>query len=161
MFASDIQADLWELGFELFSDWERMHAQFIQADICASESQLDSLDGTVDIIFACQLLHLWDWEKQFAAMKRMVRLSKVGTVVVGYQRGREEQMSLLKPWGNMYIHNLHTFGDIWHKLGEATETRWVVDAKLTEPEAWGMEPEDKAWMDQPAKGIDFVITREE
>ena len=160
MIASDLEADLWELGFELFRDQERMHAQFIQADACASKSQLDSLGGKIGIILACQFLHIWDWEKQFAAMKRIVRLSKVGTVVIGYQRGREERMSVLKPWANQFIHDLDSFQDIWCKLGEATETSWLVEAKLTEMEAWGMEPEDKVWMDQPPKGIDFLITRE-
>ena len=160
MHASDIHADLWELGYELFGDRDRMHAQFIQVDVFEDKSGLDSLDGKMDIILACQLLHLWDWEKQFTAMKRIARLSKVGTVVVGYQRAREEQMTWLRPWGHMYIHSLQTFKDIWHQLGVETGTSWVVDARLVELEAWGMEPEDKAWMDQPAKGVDFVITRE-
>ena len=113
MDASDIHQDLWELGFELFSDRDRMRAQFIQADIFEAVSGLGSLDGKMDIILACQLLHLWDWEKRLTAMRCIVRMSKVGTLVIGYQRTRKKQTNLRQPWGHMYIYDVRTFEEIW------------------------------------------------
>lgn len=160
MYASDLHSDMWTLGFELFGDEDRMHAQFIQADIFETSPGLDALEGKIDILIACQFLHLWDWDQQLVAMRRIARLSNIGTVVVGYQRGREKGGVFSKPWGSMFVHDPYTFEKIWQELGQETNKAWVVDVQLVELEEWGMKTEDKGWMDQPAKGLNFIVTRE-
>ena len=95
MYASDIKAELWELGFELFKDKHKMNAQFIQADIFNPQSQLQQLDGEIDIILTCQFLHLFNWEQQVVAIRRIIGLSRPGTLVVGYQRAREKSLRVI------------------------------------------------------------------
>ncbi|TVY48847.1 Methyltransferase [Lachnellula occidentalis] len=160
MYASDLVGDLWDLGYDLFGDKERMKAQFIQADIFDDNSRLSELNGKMDIILACQFIHLFDMQGQVAAMKKIVGLtSGPGAVVVGYQRGREVAMKKAMPWGEMFIHDIQTFQKIWEKVGNETETKWKIDARLVDLKEWGCEEEDIAWMDQYPMGINFVATR--
>ena len=86
MHASDISAELWNLGYELFRDHQRMKAYFVQTDVLDSTSDLERFNGSMEIIIACQFFHLFDWEKQVAAMKRAVKLSRPGAQVIGYQQ---------------------------------------------------------------------------
>ena len=79
--------DSWGLGFELFRDRQKMSAKFIQANLFVSTFDLDQLKGKMDIILVCQLLHLFDWEQQITAIKKMVDFSKIESVLLGYQRG--------------------------------------------------------------------------
>ena len=60
MYASDISQKLWELGFDLFRDHERMCAKFIQADTLDPNNNLRHLNGQIDIIVAGQILHLFN-----------------------------------------------------------------------------------------------------
>ena len=161
MYATDVNKELWDLGFELFKDREKMHATFIQADVFDLHSNLARLDGCVDIILACQFLHLFDWESQLTAMKRIVRLSRPGCIVVGYQRGQVQAQECVRPWGTMYLHNIETFSDIWEQLGQETDTRWTINASLVDLQDWGMEPEDTAWMPEGQKGLNFVAIRQD
>ena len=59
MYASHISSELWELGFDLFRDKAKMTAQFIQTNIFDTASHLKLLNGRIDIIIACQFLHLF------------------------------------------------------------------------------------------------------
>ena len=159
MYASDIKAELWELGFELFQDRDRMDAQFIQADIFDPHSNLRQLDGEVDVILACQFLHLFNWEQQVTAIERIIGFSRLGTLVVGYQRAREKSLEVSKPWGDMFIHDMDSFNKIWRYAEEKTGTRWDINASLVDLRLWGMEAEDTNWMDPDPKGVNFVIRR--
>ena len=160
MYATDIQRELWELGFEMFRDREKMHATFIQADVFDPCSNLARLDGQVDIILACQFLHLFNWEGQMTAMKRIARLSRPDCLVVGYQRGQVLAQECVRPWGTMYLHNVETFKDIWEQLGKETGIRWTVNASLVDLKDWGMEAEDATWMPAGQRGLNFVVTRQ-
>ncbi|TVY44458.1 Methyltransferase ausD [Lachnellula cervina] len=160
MYASDLVADLWDIGYDLFGDEEKMKAHFIQADIFDDSSRLFELDGKMDIIIACQFIHLFDMQGQVAVMKKIVGLtSGPGAVVVGYQRGREVAMKQAMPWGEMFIHDIQTFQEIWEKVGDETGTKWKIDARLVDLQEWGCEKEDMTWMDQDPMGINFVVTR--
>ena len=88
MYASDINSDLWQMGFDLFKDRDRMLATFIPADILDPDSGLKALNGKVDIVITNQILHLFDWQGQIRAMKRIVECSRPETLVVGYQRAQ-------------------------------------------------------------------------
>ena len=161
MYASDISAELWELGFELFRDRKKMgaSAKFLKADIFDQASDLRQWDGRMDIIIACQLLHLFDWEKQLVAMKRIVGFSRPGSVLIGYQRAQMRAREIVRPWGRMYFHNSETFRQIWREVESATGSRWSVEVSLVDLSEWGMEEEDFEWMPSDRKGINFHVTR--
>ncbi|KAL6714196.1 hypothetical protein ACLMJK_008691 [Lecanora helva] len=159
MYASDISEHLWELGFDLFQDRDRMHARFIQADILDPTSGLKQLNGKVDIVLANQFLHLFDWERQMIAMRNIVQLSKPGSLIVGHQRGQETPLVIKRSWGNMYIHNEDSWRRIWQEVNEETDTVWEVEAVMTDLSEWGMVQEDIEWMPEGKKGINFAIRR--
>ena len=78
-----------------------MKAYFVQTDVLDSTSDLERFNGSIDIIIACQFFHLFDREKQVAAMKRVVKLSRPGAQVIGYQQAQEKAQEMLRPWGRM------------------------------------------------------------
>ena len=160
MYATDISVELWDLGFDLFRDKDKLEATFIQADFLDSKSDLQRLNGLTDIIIACQFLHLFDWERQVVGMKRIVELSRPGSVLIGYQRAQVEAQELPRPWGAMYFHNEETFRKMWCRVEDETGTKWRVNVSLVDLQEWGMEEEDIDWMPVGRKGINFVITRE-
>ena len=160
MYAADICAELWNLGLDLFRDTDKMEATFIQADIFDRTSDLQQLTGRVDIIIACQFLHLFDWERQMLAMTRMVEFSRPGTVLIGYQRGQIQAQEFARPWGPMYFHNAESFRTMWRQVERGTGTKWNVNVSLVGLEEWGMEEEDVDWMPLGRKGLNFVLTRQ-
>ena len=159
MYACDIKEELWQLGFELFRDREKMRARFVQADIFDPDSDLVHLSGQMDIIIASQFLHLWDWKRQVLAMKRVVELSRPGAILVGYQRGQVRAQEVMRPWGTMFFHDLDTYREIWHQVEVETSSRWDVEASFVDLRELGMEEEDLEWMPPGQKGINFVVTR--
>lgn len=159
MYASNLRRELWDLGFELFDDREKMTATFIQADIQDPDSGLRELEAKIDVVIANQFLHLFDWEGLVSAMKKIVGLSRRKTVLIGYQRGQVPPKEIERPWGKMYVHDEETYRKIWQRVELETGTQWDVDVELVELSEWGMEKEDCDWMPDGKKGINFVVTR--
>ena len=160
MYASDLKEELWQLGFELFRDREKMCAKFVQADIFDPDSDLVRLSGQMDIIIASQFLHLFDWKKQVLAMKKVVELSRPGSTLIGYQRGQVRAQEVMRPWGRMFFHDLETYREIWHQVVAETSSQWEVETDMVDLRELGMEEEDLEWMPPGQKGINFVVTRQ-
>lgn len=59
MYASDLCSELWDIWYDLFRDRDTMKARTIEADIFDPNTPLRDLTGKIDIIFACQSLHLF------------------------------------------------------------------------------------------------------
>ena len=159
MYASDLHPELWDIGYDLFRDRDTMRARFMAADIFDPNSPLRELNGKIDIIFACQFLHLFSRKKQFDALKEIVEMSRPGTCLVGYQIGREHPAEFQRPWGVMFYHNVDSFRELWRQVERETGTRWQVDALMVSPSQWGMEKEDFEWMSGDTRGLNFVATR--
>ncbi|MCJ1356350.1 MAG: hypothetical protein MMC33_006345 [Icmadophila ericetorum] len=102
MYATNINAELWDLGFELFRDRDKMKAKFIHSDILGKGTNLQLLNRQIDIIIACQFLHLFDWNWQLAAMKRVMEFSRHRSVFIGYQRVQVQAQEVSRPWGTIY-----------------------------------------------------------
>lgn len=99
MYAVDLKPRLWELGYELFGDREKMEAEFIEANILDPDPMypLNSLKGKMDIVIACLFLHLFNWDSQVVALKRIVELSREGTVVTGGHLGMPKAVLRERP----------------------------------------------------------------
>ena len=161
MYASDISNELWELGYDLFRDKSKMHAQFIKADFLSDppSPELQQLNGKMDIIIANQFLHLFDYSQQLEALKRIVGLSRVGTTLIGYQQGNERGQEIETAWAKMWFHDEASWHRIWEEVQASTGTRWEVKVQLVELTEWGMEREDFEWMPPGRMGLNFVVTR--
>ncbi len=136
-----------------------MKARFIEADIFDPNTPLRDLNGKIDIIFACQFLHLFSWKKQFDALTKIVEMSRPGTCLVGYQIGREHPVEVQRPWGVMFYHDVDSFNELWREVARETGTKWVLNVSMVSLRQWGMEKEDFEWMSADSRGLNFAVTR--
>ena len=159
MYGVDINKEVWDLGYELFKDRDKMQAQFVEADIFDKGSPLVRMQEKCDIIIACQFFHLFSWNGQKEALSCCVRLSRIDSVVIGYQRGQDEAQVVQRSWGDMFIHDLQSFQQLWALVEEETGTRWSMRFSTVSLLEWGMEPEDIEWMPLGCNFIQFVCQR--
>ncbi|KAE8332652.1 hypothetical protein BDV39DRAFT_199651 [Aspergillus sergii] len=126
----NIEPGLWGLGYDLFRDHDRMRARFIQGDfLTMQEDPLCHIQGKADVVIAAQFLHLFGWDNQLPATKRIVGLSKPGTILVGYHQGRRRTREYIRFWGMMFYHNLASLTKLWGMVQRDTNTQWAVHAR--------------------------------
>lgn len=110
-----------DLGYDLFLDKSSLKAHFITADIFASLSPLDELDGTVDMIQASSFFHLFGRDDQLRAGAKCMRLLKreTGSMIFGRQMGRPNSKatghSLTE--NKAYWHDEESFHKLWQEIG--------------------------------------------
>lgn len=103
------------------------------ADIFDSNSDLvKKLTGKVSIVNAASFFHLFPWEKQVEAIKRVITFLRPepGSLLIGRQAGRtdpEDPDDKENAPGN-YRHDLVTWKRMWQQVEEETGTRWEVDS---------------------------------
>ena len=145
MYASDLHSELWEIRCDLFRDRDAMKARFVQADIFDPDNPRRDLDGKIDIIVACQFLHLFSWKQQVDAAKRIVDMSRPATCLVGYQVGRKCPAEVQTRWGSMFHHDVGSFNEVWRQVARETGTRWIVDASLVSCGEWALGEQGFEW----------------
>ncbi|KAF1978387.1 hypothetical protein BU23DRAFT_524983 [Bimuria novae-zelandiae CBS 107.79] len=74
LYGADICAEFFNIGYNLFRDRDTFSATFLQADLFEPTSALTMLAGKIDMIWTASVIHLWDWEKQQAALPVMFRI---------------------------------------------------------------------------------------
>jgi hypothetical protein len=136
MYASDLKKEFWDIGYDLFLDRARLKSKFIEADIFDDDSALKELDGKLNIVHAASFFHLWDWDEQVKAAKRVVGLLKAepGAMVFGRQGGMPEagKISQAKKELNSYWHNPESWARLWKQVGDETGSEWEVTSSLGE-----------------------------
>ncbi|KAH6625445.1 hypothetical protein C7974DRAFT_396109 [Boeremia exigua] len=135
LYASDVKGDFWGLGQELFLDESSLKATFIAADILDDKSPLQELTGKFDIIHAASFFHLFDWDGQVIAAKRMVSLLNPASdsLILGRQVGRTEAGEFtagVERDKRRYWHNLESWTKLWDLVGDETGTKWKVEAEF-------------------------------
>ena len=170
----DIDDEFWDMSYDLFNDRGRFEARFIKADIlqepgAAANDPLAEFEGKIDVIIASFFLHLFTWDGHNTALKRMIGLSRPGSLIVGYNIGRPEgkagelivgDSQMTGPsHQNPYHHSPETFKAVWKELGEETGTKWEVDARWRPLIGWGLQKADTFWMGPDAVGVEFAATR--
>ncbi|KAL9121468.1 MAG: hypothetical protein Q9187_001970 [Circinaria calcarea] len=152
----------WDVGYALFNDKDRFAARFIEADILSSDHPaLLALRGRVDIISVSAVMHQWAWRGQVEAAKKLVALSKPGSLVVGYQIGNLEGKRVVNRFSQVpqWRHDPASFEMMWNQVGAETGSTWETKACLRSWEDMGWDPEDQAWMEPGDRVIDFVVSR--
>lgn len=123
----------------------------------------------MSIVYTGSFFHLFQHDEQFDAAKRVIQLLKPekGAMIVGRQVGNvnageytDEGYTGGRGQGR---HNPKTWTDFWDKVGEATGTKWKVDAEMDAFEVgFGKATEAKLteWRTEGgAMRMRFVITR--
>ncbi|CAG8047608.1 unnamed protein product [Penicillium salamii] len=149
----DIRQEFLDLGFELFQD-KGFEGRFIAADLVNVDPLLDNLAeiaGTVDIIHAAALFHLFGWDDQVSIGVRFVELFKPGAnaLVIGRQIADLEPLDPVEhatQGRGWYRHNMRTWQMLWDVVGERTGTRWKTTGVVSEKRGLKDVPGPKAGM---------------
>ena len=151
----------WEVGFEMFNDRDRFRAKYVEADILQTHNvpMLLALRGKVDIINVSAVLHQWLYEGQLQAAEELVKFSKAGTVIIGYQIGEIVAREFFLGPAKVYRHNAESFKKFWEEVGRETGTRWTCEAEERTWKYLGWDATDMGWLGKGAIVLNFVITR--
>jgi hypothetical protein len=154
----------WDLGYEFFNDRDRFSVPYIESDLLFPNEELSKLHNQLDIISIVHVLHQWDWDTQVLACKELVRFSKPGSLVVGYQGGTNDIGKRTK-WNRengqneFTLHDVETFGRMWDVVGEDTETRWRTEAAIVPWSDLAGRDEEVAYLGPDFALLRFLVTR--
>lgn len=168
LYATDIEARLIDLGYELFRDRDRLKATFFAADILdpAQSEVFDRLRGGSDLIHASHFFHVWDWEGQITVAKNVAALSRgPGAMVAGMQIGSKDAGSYAMfkvhtGTGAHYRHSAESWKRFWKQVGNETGTKWR--AEYHEMYSQAIEESRDAWWAKNDPGMTvfcFTVTR--
>ncbi|KAK3317566.1 hypothetical protein B0T19DRAFT_405253 [Cercophora scortea] len=138
LIGADLRPEFIDLGYDLFRDRETFGGKFVIGNMLdPDDAGMKALDGTVDIIHAASLFHLFGWEEQVVLGVRMVRFFRegvAGAMVLGRQIGNagevlEPEEHVRRGMGR-YFHNEASMQRMWDVVGERTGTEWKVEAEL-------------------------------
>lgn len=130
--ASDLEPGLFDVGYELFRDREKLQISLKPGDIFAPS--IPGLEEhSFDYIYAGSFFHLWNWQEQVESMCKVVRLlkPKSGSMIFGRQSGvgdaepRVDKIYTSRS-GEMYRHNVASWEKLVAEVAEKTQTRLQV-----------------------------------
>ena len=139
VFGADVSQDLVDCGYEYFRDGGGTPKfMFFIGDILNPEDPVyATIEGQFDIVWTAMVYHLWDYKTQLAASITTVKLLKPvpGSILMGWQLGATPAVEVArnlteerKEHRTMYRHDGTSFKRLWEEVGEATGTKWKVDA---------------------------------
>ncbi|KAI1134236.1 hypothetical protein F5Y05DRAFT_240620 [Hypoxylon sp. FL0543] len=161
LYGTDLEPRFLEAGYDLFKDRDRFKATFVAGDMLnqGSEDGLDVFDDKMSIIHATSFFHLFNWEDQIRAARRMVRFlnpddpdvmifgRQVGTTTPGDRQGARGS--------RRFLHDATSWQELWDEVGKLTETTWRTEvADIDEP---GMHPDGNT--DRTLRRIRFGVFR--
>ena len=98
---------------------------------------MQQLTGKLDIVHAASFFHLFDWDGQVAAAKKVVGLLNPASdsLILGRQAGRAEAgdfTAQVEQSKSRYWHNPASWTKLWEQVGAETGTHWKVEAEFDE-----------------------------
>jgi hypothetical protein len=146
----------------MFNDRCTFLAHFIETDIVYPNAELLALNSTVDIIYISKVFHQWDWATQVAALRSIIALSKLGTMVVGFHVGVVEGGLVEYVQGSlkMWLHDERSWRRIWDEVGKETGTKWNAgEVVMRDVKEMANSLESLAYLDGKCRLVDFVVRR--
>lgn len=128
LYGTDLFPEFENVGYELFRDSETFQGHFIAADLldAAPDNALTKTEGTWDVVNIFKLLHLFDWETQVLACRRLLQLlnRKPGNMIIGAQLGSAKpgELAIKPPFvaegqkKTVYMHDRESFTDMWTQV---------------------------------------------
>lgn len=143
LLACDLNSQILDLGYDLFEDRESLKTPMIATDLFVDDGPLAEMEGQLDSVHASLFLHLFGWDRQVEACKRIIGLLKPrsGSMVIGRQTGNvAAHEGYLPTVGHVWRQSDQSFKKMWQEVGQATETDWSVCTELDEGEGEHTEP---------------------
>lgn len=102
-----------------------------------------------------------NWDGQIEACKKLVSLSRLGSLIVGNQIGdsRAQAIVLGSITLPLWRHNEQAFANLWQEVGIATDTTWECSSWLRNFTEMSWRAGDSAWMEEGACVLEFVVRR--
>ncbi|KAI0382333.1 hypothetical protein F5Y04DRAFT_53194 [Hypomontagnella monticulosa] len=133
LYGTDLEPRFLDAGFDLFKDRDTFKGAFVAGDMLKEsdgdgDEILKRLDGRMSIIHATSFFHLFTWDDQVRAARRLVRLLKaddpdimifgrqVGTTTPGARQGARGD--------KRFLHNATSWQELWDEVGKLTGTAW-------------------------------------
>lgn len=135
-YGSDLWGEFLSIGYELFKDKDRLKTAFIAADIFDDSSALTELYGQMNIIYVGDFFHLFSLEEQEIIAVRVTKLlaRQPGSLIIGRQSGSEIAKEYSRAGDTSgrkhFQHNPQSWTELWERVGEKTESKWLVEADL-------------------------------
>jgi hypothetical protein len=123
-------------------------------------ARLRALEGKIDIVQLSLILHLWNWDGQVEACKRILELLRPakGSMIVGQSVGHLDGVEAPgRPGMIVFKHNAETFLKMWRQIEKETGTEWNVQASLDE--GLGAAEQNGRWDGPRAKRLVFTCVR--
>lgn len=135
----DLEREYIELGYELFNDRSTLRSIFLAQDFNEDTPELSRLARRIKIINSGYFMHLWDWQTQLNAAKRMIRLISPGrgSLITGVHFGsRSAGLWTNVPAGfqAMFLHNQRTLSELWAQAAHETQTKWKFECLVEDDE---------------------------
>ncbi|KAF2727121.1 hypothetical protein EJ04DRAFT_451979 [Polyplosphaeria fusca] len=133
LYGIDLYAGFFDVGFDLFRDRESFQGHFLAADMFEPSYDLARLEGSADIIWTGNVLHLFDWDGQIAAMEFMLKLlnpgpgSLIAGRFMGHSKSGEYRYNFRGGLEIMYRHNEKSFRRLFQTIIAGTSETWEVD----------------------------------
>lgn len=141
LYGADLEPRFMEVGYELFRDKKKLRSNFVAGDVLQASGNetstadpLKMLDGKITVVHASSFFHLFDWDDQVRAAKRIVRMLKPkdpNVFIFGRQVGCEEAGKQTGPRNyTRYLHDAKSWQKMWDVVGEQTGTKWRTEVEL-------------------------------
>lgn len=168
LYGSDLRAEFFEQGYELFGDRSTLKSTFIPSDIFQDDSDLlKQLSGKIDIVYTGSFFHLFTLDEQKRVAEQVVKLVRPqpGSLIIGRQVGAVKAGEFSRGGADKsrFRHNEESWKEFWHDVGEKTGTAWEVDAILDQHWFGSKEPSEVSALLRDGQGdvrrIRFVVKR--
>ena len=130
----DLKPEFNELGKRLFRDADTHHIDFYARDIFDDGADWEPLWRRYDVIHITSFLHIWNWDDQVKAARRLVGFlkPKPGSLFVGSGIGSTVggEGPNLEGTGTNYRQSEESFARLWREVGNITGTKWGVKSRL-------------------------------
>ncbi|OJI96677.1 hypothetical protein ASPVEDRAFT_36083 [Aspergillus versicolor CBS 583.65] len=145
LIALELQQGFVDLGYKLFQDREHLKSNFLVQSFFEDTPEIMGLAGKVRVINSGMFMHLWDWDAQVKAAKRMIKLltAEKGAIIAGLHFGCPSPgMWKAVKDSPMFIHNQYSLKGLWDQCAHETGTSWDFQCVVEKSEDWqDLDPE--------------------
>jgi len=154
IYGCDLESAFIDLGYKLFKDRGTLQSKFMVADVFDPSSELISMKGQFDMVFAGSFFHLWGYEKQIEVSKAIAALLRPapGSTILGRQIGAAAAGEKTFSTVTMYRHNVESLQSMWKEIGQDLGVEFTVKAVLKE-----LAGDQAALYTEGARWLWFVI----